>query len=389
MNIFKVLQNRLQRSSQHFQVALQSTHITPRHLVRLWRCGWALYRAGPTAARPVFLHIEPTGRCNLKCVMCPRGDNMNRPMGGYMSMDLFEKICREVDPVFVAFVGFGEPLLHPEIVRMVRFCVAQGRNTRISTNAMLVDETMSRDLIRAGLHQIWFSMDSPIKEDLEAIRQGADFDRIVGNIKTFLKVRDQERSRAAATINVTLIKDNAAQAAAMVEFAHRELGIKPTFARGYGYDIQTRQDKTLRHSPDVLEHLETAAETARRLGLDDVILNLTTIIADIKDPLDGRGPCYFPYYVTAVSWDGKITPCCLFYDYQMDLGNASRGHFNESWNGPGYQDFRRNIENRRQELPICQTCPLSDVSMHNILYQLSRVPGMQYLSRRAYHKIER
>jgi len=389
MAIFQYFQDKLKRSSQHFQVALQGMRLRPWHLLRLWGCGWALYRGGPRAAKPVFLHLEPTGACNLKCVMCPRGEAMSRSMSGHMRLDLFQKICREVDPVFIAFVGFGEPLMHPQIDEMVRLCVRQGRNTRISTNAMRLDEAMSRALIAAGLHQIWFSLDSPHKECLESIRRGADFDRIVRNIRTFLRIRNQQGARVNATVNFTLIGGNIADAADMVDFSCKHLGIKPTFARGYGYDLTTHQDQTIRYSPEVTEHLRRAEDAARRYGWDDVARNLETIRADVSNPLDGRGPCYFPYYVTAVSWDGQITPCCLFYDYQMEIGNLAQGHFEEFWNGPVYQRFRREIEAHRTRLPICGTCPLSDVSLHNLMARFARIPGMKYFSRRVYWKIER
>lgn len=388
MKIPKFLKDKLQASSQHFQVALQALDLKPGHFVRLWRSGRALYRGRPCAEKPLFLHIEPTGLCNLSCVMCPRGESMKRQMG-HMPYDLFQRVCREVDPVFIAFVGFGEPLLHPDIVDMVRSCVKDGRVTRISTNAMLLNENLSRDLIQEGLHQIWFSIDSPHKENLEKIRVGADFDRIVNNIKEFMRIRDEEKSSIAVTLNFTLIEDNVGEIADMVRFAHDQLRVKPTFARGYGYDIQTQQDRTIKNTPEVVFSLEKAIVAAEEYELKDVVMNLQTILFDIQHPLDGKGPCYFPYYVTAVSWDGKITPCCLFYDYQMDIGNVQDGPFETRWNGEAYQEFRTKIKDHRMQMPICNTCPLNDVSLHNIMHRISKIPGMRWLSQRDYPLIKR
>ena len=64
------------------------------------------------------------------------------------------------------------------------------------------------------------------------------------------------------------------------------------------------------------------------------------IIHSPEFPKDGKGPCYFPYYTVAVSWDGKVSPCCLYYDYQIDLGSLDEKTFNEIWNGEAYKNFR-------------------------------------------------
>ena len=75
--------------------------------------------------------------------------------------------------------------------------------------------------------------------------------------------------------------------------------------------------------------------------------------------------------MVAVSWDGKVSPCCLFYDYQMDFGNTLENDFDEIWNGKAYQNFRINLKRKRESINICNTCTLSDVSLHNIMHKIT------------------
>ncbi|MDM7914144.1 MAG: radical SAM protein [Candidatus Eisenbacteria bacterium] len=72
---------------------------------------------------PRLLMIEATNACNLHCPLCPVGAGvMTRPRG-YMEIEPYRKLIREVSP-FVSriLMNFaGETLLHPQIVEMVRF----------------------------------------------------------------------------------------------------------------------------------------------------------------------------------------------------------------------------------------------------------------------------
>jgi sulfatase maturation enzyme AslB (radical SAM superfamily) len=60
---------------------------------------------------PVYLNIESTSICNLKCVMCPYPD-MGRK-NEHMAMSLYERIIHEGrgHVEFIWLHLFGEPLL--------------------------------------------------------------------------------------------------------------------------------------------------------------------------------------------------------------------------------------------------------------------------------------
>ncbi len=379
---------KLKESSQHFQVALQVLDLNPHNIKRIFETGLAMYRGTQTAKNPLFLHIEPTGVCNLKCTMCPRTESITRDLR-HMKLENFKKILVAVDPIFVAFVGFGEPLLNPQILDMVRYSVSKKVTSRISSNATMLNTERSRDIIRSGLHQIWFSIDSPTPENFEKIRVGAKFDKTIEGIKEFMAIREEEKSSIAVTVNFTITQDNVHEVLQMVEFCQWEINIAPTFARGYGYDIGEQQARALQNTPEIQKYLQEAAQLANNYQLDDIERNLRTIIYDLNNPLDGKGPCYFPYYVVAISWDGKANPCCLFYDYQMNMGNLNEKPFAEIWNGRAYQNFRMKLKTHRCHLNICNTCPLNDISLHNMMHRLSRIPGAHLLTKEKYSHIDR
>lgn len=62
---------------------------------------------------PLYLDIELTNHCNLKCKMC--GTNYSKRKKGFMSKRTFGKVAEFAlkNNIPVRFIGWGEPTLHP------------------------------------------------------------------------------------------------------------------------------------------------------------------------------------------------------------------------------------------------------------------------------------
>jgi len=108
---------------------------------------------------PITVIIENTGRCNLACPMCPRNLTQYPPKD--FDLELFKRIVDEIrDASELVFPwGLGEPLLNPDVFRMIRYCRDAGLYTVLSTNATLLDEERSRLLIEAGLDHLIIAFD--------------------------------------------------------------------------------------------------------------------------------------------------------------------------------------------------------------------------------------
>src|ERR1700730_253821 len=67
---------------------------------------------------PEVFAIESTNYCNIKCIMCPRGepDLMRRPLG-HMEPAVLERVIEQAEffaePTWLHW--FGEPLMNPSI----------------------------------------------------------------------------------------------------------------------------------------------------------------------------------------------------------------------------------------------------------------------------------
>src|SRR5713101_1362821 len=122
---------------------------------------------------PEVFAIESTNYCNLRCVMCPRGepDIMTRPLG-HMSDALFRKVLDAADfftePCW--FHWFGEPLMHPRLFEQIAYAKSRGvPNLGISTNATLLNAKRAEAVLQSPLDTIMIAIDGTRKEVYEKI----------------------------------------------------------------------------------------------------------------------------------------------------------------------------------------------------------------------------
>ncbi len=109
--------------------------------------------------RPVVVW-NVTKRCNLRCVHCyasadpsPHPDELTTEEGMALLEDLAQFGC----PV-VLFSG-GEPLMRPDILDLIKKAVDLGMRAVLSTNGVLIDRALARELKKLGLSYVGISMD--------------------------------------------------------------------------------------------------------------------------------------------------------------------------------------------------------------------------------------
>jgi len=107
---------------------------------------------------PLMVHLIPIRRCNLACAYCNEYDATSQPVP-------LAALRRRVDllaglgTALVTLSG-GEPLLHPEIDRVVAHVRRRGMIATLITNGYLLSPDRIEDLNRAGLDHLQISIDN-------------------------------------------------------------------------------------------------------------------------------------------------------------------------------------------------------------------------------------
>jgi MoaA/NifB/PqqE/SkfB family radical SAM enzyme len=108
--------------------------------------------------KPWSAHLYVTDQCNLDCHYCNEYDN-SIPHPTLTELELWLNKIRELGVTRLGLQG-GEPLLHPDIVRVVKHARSLGfYKISMSTNGLLLTKPMLAELEAAGLDEMQISID--------------------------------------------------------------------------------------------------------------------------------------------------------------------------------------------------------------------------------------
>ncbi len=102
---------------------------------------------------PRNLTVAITARCNLRCVGCRYGRDFMQ--GAQLSWPIASQLITDASDVGMESIRLygGEPLLHPDLTKMVELSVNLGMRTLLTTNGLLLREKIG-ELHSAGLRSI-------------------------------------------------------------------------------------------------------------------------------------------------------------------------------------------------------------------------------------------
>lgn len=111
-----------------------------------------------------FLFFELTDRCNLNCLHC--GSGCTAQNSTCLACDAIERVLGRVaeryraENIMVCLTG-GEPMLHPDLFRVIRQAVRLGFPVGMTTNGTLIDSAAASRLAESGLDTVAVSIDGP------------------------------------------------------------------------------------------------------------------------------------------------------------------------------------------------------------------------------------
>lgn len=120
--------------------------------------------------KPIACHFYVTDQCNLDCFYCSEYDN-SVPHPSLQNLKTWIAKIKELGCIRIGLQG-GEPLMHPDIVEVVRFCTELGLKTSMSTNGFLLSEKLIEELEEAGLGSLQLSVDrmTPIPSTRKSLK---------------------------------------------------------------------------------------------------------------------------------------------------------------------------------------------------------------------------
>jgi radical SAM protein with 4Fe4S-binding SPASM domain len=309
------------------------TNRTVRNLQATWNgmraIGTYLSRGEVCPQPPTTLWIEPTNRCNLRCVMCPTCQRTRSELG-FMSLDVYRSLIDQVSSYVTTINLFvsGESLLHKDLAEMIRYASEHGIAVRLNTNATVLTEKRSLELLDSGLDHLIFSFDGYDAETYESVRVNAHFEPVLQNILRFLELKKERGAVRPYTILQTVV---------------------------------------VRHQEQMKEEEREFRDRFRGLPMDAFIVREVHAwrgtFEEAKTQAGAAGSrytaCPYVWSTMTVLWDGTVVPCCLDVWADYVLGNCQEQPLLSIWNSEVMRTLqRRLLAKEYADIPLCHQCDL-------------------------------
>jgi MoaA/NifB/PqqE/SkfB family radical SAM enzyme len=292
-----------------------------------------LAQAVPLPA-PFKVYVEPTNICNFKCTCCPESfEDYNEKSGGrfMMSPDDFSLIASElinIAPVKVLhFYMMGEPLANkntPAFIKMAKQLKLADRLV-LTTNASLLDERASKELIDAELDYLRISVYGIDQESFtRTTGNKMPIERIWENVIRFQKIRGNRTKPFTYAKMIEGNQDENKEFLSAWACIVDEVEIEPVMNWNCDFD----GDLTGKNDHAVgawFKHKKTC--------------------------------CPSPFFVLVIHSDLRVSVCCVDWNKQLVIGNLREQTLDEIWHGNKLRAIQiAHLEGRRHELPGCSSC---------------------------------
>lgn len=299
---------------------------------------------GLSAQYPATLNIEPTNFCNLRCSFCPI--HTTRRPKGYLNLKLYQKIIDELSAEKKLSVLWlhkdGEPLLHPQIIELINYAKRKpvARRIELYSNGVLLTEKIGRELILAGLDSLVLSLDAIDRDSYKKLKQVDDYEQVVENLKRFLVTR-----KKIGKINPLL-------------------------------SVKTVDAGKLEIVAKFREQWKDIADSVVVQKLHDWEGSIKTHNPQITTQNSNRYPCNLPWLSPAITWDGKVSACCVNYqENELTMGDLNKDTLKQVWQSKKYEELRKaHLELDFTNYPTCRNCRFW-LQLPNMKLWLKRING--------------
>lgn len=279
----------------------------------------------------------------LNCPACATVNSAKR-LKGTMSFDTFKFLLDDIDWNIkrINFSYAGEPLVNPDLFKMVRYARDRGIDSIVETNGMLLGDSIN-ELLESGLDKLNIAFDGTNQENISRYRAGIKFDTVLTGIR-HLTLERARRHLQVPQIHLQFIvmKHNQDYMDEAIKMAG-ELGVdfidfkSMILSGGLGLSKETKRQLALEYLPNVDEFLryELIGDEWQLKKSHDRFC--THILSD-----------------TVIMWNGDVTICTMDVQGDLVLGNIFESPLRKIWISNKYRDIRKKVFSKNLE--ACKEC---------------------------------
>jgi MoaA/NifB/PqqE/SkfB family radical SAM enzyme len=305
--------------------------------------------------------IELTTGCPLRCRMCCREGHPHVPRQDMVFED-FRKLApsfRDVEAVILE--GWGESLLHPQLIPCIGLVRGAGSRVGFVTSGRTLNEAYIKDLVEAGPDFMGFSLSGATPQTHNAIRVHSDLDELTGHIRLIQETKARlGRTTPRLHIVYLLLRENIHEVPRLVALA-RSLNIEEVALIQLGLVTTAWQEENkvfgAAPNPEFERYLNEGERLAREWRI--------RLVRPAMTPCDPAVCAENPLRNLYISVQGDVSPCvylnpplprpythyfrgAVYPAEQVTFGNIFTEGFEKIWAGKAYVEFRERFALRKR-----------------------------------------
>jgi MoaA/NifB/PqqE/SkfB family radical SAM enzyme len=258
-------------------------------------------------------------------------------------------------------------LLYNGFEDILELCKEYDVKLNLTTNGTFPRKTVTEwaRLIVPVTSDAKISWNGSTRETAESIMKGAKFERILQNVKEFVRIRDEIASnggnRCRVSFQLTFLESNIGELPDMIRLA-AELGVDRVKGHHLWVHFREIEQLSLRRSRESIEKWNQvvllaveAAETYRLASGERVLLENIFPLDPSSDEIAPDAECPFLGKEAWVSAEGRFNPCCapdVLRRTLGEFGNVTERKLMDIWTGDEYSKLKANYLSRS----LCRGC---------------------------------
>lgn len=275
---------------------------------------------------PKMVVVNVSYICNAKCMHCVHTINpSSRKVVGkdyFVNDAVFKHLADECGKynAYIRITGTGEPLLHPNILELVKYAKGSGCKVSMITNGSLLTKAVADALLEYDIDGLEFSIDAVSKNVYEKIREGLNFDKLLENI-SYVKAR-RDSLKKKTNLIASFVEEDANR--------HERYKAESFWVPQYVDKMQFRV--WLRYGK----------------------LPLTQ---DRRSLMSSREPCPYPFERINMDSRGEFHLCAFDIDHETSFGNIKNRSLESIWRCVELDNIRGLLLQKKfDQIPMCSKC---------------------------------
>ena len=283
---------------------------------------------------PPIITIEPTNLCNLQCPICIAGNNKMKRERGYMSFEDYKNFIDQLEKYIfsVAFIGYGEPFLNPDIYRMIEYANKKKLFLFASSNGNI--KINSCDLVKNSFDNLVIALDGTTQKTYSEYRVNGNIEVVMENIKNIIKEKENKHSsKPHMTMQFLVMKHNEHELE-KIEKLSEDLGFDSFVIKTVGTNSEAEKEKFQPTNPKFIRTSETDNNSDKK-----------------------KGCCRNIFFEPVINWDGDLSICCYDSDNIVKVGKITeQKSFLQIWKSDKIMQIRKSMLTDNKIIELCNNC---------------------------------